>query len=298
MPRRIPPLNALKSFEAAARHLSFTKAAEELFVTQAAVSHQIKTLEEFLGIPLFRRLNRSLLLTDEGQILFPAMSEALDLIMVTTDRLHRYQQTGLLNIATMDSLAANWLVPRLGRFRRANTDIDVRVSTSDQLVDYARDGIELGIRYGRGNWPGMHVTHMMTEELFPVCSPKLLEEGPPLKKPDDLKHYTLLHDDMREDWRMWLMAVGATEVDPTRGPGFKHSNFVYQAAVFGEGVALGRSVLVADEIEQGRLVKVLDFALPANYAYWIVSPQAMADNPKVILFRDWLLAEAAEATGI
>lgn len=294
MARRLPPLNALKAFEAAARHLSFTKAAEELFVTQAAISHQIKTLEDFLGLPLFRRLNRSLILTYEGQLLLPAMSEALDLIMVTTDRLHRHQHSGMLNVATMDSLAANWLVPRMGRFRRENPDIDVRVSTSDQLIDYARDGIDLGIRYGRGDWPGMHVTHMMTEEVFPVCSPKLLEEGPPLKKPDDLKHYTLLHDDMREDWRMWLMAVGATEVDPTRGPGFKHSNIVYQAAIVGDGVALGRSVQVADELERGRLVKVLDFALPANYAYWIVSPLSSADSPKVKLFREWLLAEAGE----
>lgn len=294
MSRRLPPLNALKSFEAAARHLSFTKAADELHVTQAAISHQVKTLEDFLGMALFRRLNRSLMLTDEGQILFPAMSEALDLIMVTTDRLHRHQQLGMLNVATMDSLAANWLVPRLGRYRRANPDIDVRVTTSDQLIDYNRDSIDLGIRYGRGDWPGMHVTHMMTEEVFPVCSPKLLAEGPPLKKPDDLQHYTLLHDDMREDWRMWLMAVGATKVDPTRGPGFKHSNLVYQAAVFGEGVALGRSVLVADELEQGRLVKVLDFALPANYAYWIVSPHATASHPKVESFRDWLLSEAME----
>ena len=294
MLRRIPPLNALKSFEAAARHLSFTKAADELFVTQAAISHQIKTLEEFLGMPLFRRLNRSLMLTDEGQILFPAMSEALDLIMVTTDRLHRHQQVGMLNIATMDSLAANWLVPRLGRFRRAYPDIDVRVSTSDELIDYARVGIDLGIRYGRGDWPGVHVTHLMTEEIFPVCSPKILGGEHKLNTPDDLQNFTLLHDDMREDWRMWLMAVGATKVDPLRGPGFMHSNLVYQAAVFGEGVALGRSVLVADELEQGRLVKVLDFSLPANYAYWIVSPIAAAEHPKVKLLRDWLLAEAAD----
>ena len=156
MSRRIPPLNALKSFEAAARHLSFTKAADELHVTQAAISHQVKTLEDYLGMPLFRRLNRALMLTDEGQILFPAMSEALDLIMVTTDRLHRHQQSGMLNVATMDSLAANWLVPRLGRYRRANPDIDVRVTTSDQLIDYARDGIDLGIRYGRGDWHAYH----------------------------------------------------------------------------------------------------------------------------------------------
>ena len=294
MSRRLPPLNALKAFEAAARHLSFTKAAEELHVTQAAISHQVKALEDFLGMPLFRRLNRALLLTDEGQILFPGAGEAFDLIAQTTDRLHRYDHSGLLTVGTMDSLAATWLVPKLGRFRKLHPDIDVRITTADHIVDYIRDGIDMGLRYGQGSWPGMMVDHLMTEEVFPVCSPSLLEDGPPLTTPDDLRHYTLLHDDMRIDWRMWLLAAGATQVDPDRGPGFQHSNLVYQTAVAGGGVALARSVLVSHELADGRLIKPFDVALPANFAYYVVTPKPNVDKPKVKAFREWVLEEARE----
>jgi len=292
MSRRLPPLNSLKAFEAAARHLSFTKAAEELHVTQAAISHQIKALENFLGMKLFRRLNRALLLTDEGQILFPGIGEAFDLIAQTADRLHRYDHSGLLTVGTMDSLAATWLVPRLGRFRKLHPDIDVRITTADYIVDYMRDGIDMGLRYGRGNWPGMDVDLLMAEEVFPVCSPALLEGGPPLRTPNDLRHYTLLHDDMRIDWRMWLLAAGATDVDPERGPGFQHSYLVYQTAVSGGGVALARSVMVAHELADGRLIKPFDISLPANYAYYVVTPKANAAKPKVRIFRDWVLDEA------
>jgi LysR family transcriptional regulator, glycine cleavage system transcriptional activator len=294
MSRRLPPLNALKAFEAAARHLSFTKAADELHVTQAAISHQVKSLEDFLGMKLFRRLNRALLLTDEGQILFPGLGEAFDLIAQTADRLHRYDHSGLLTVGTMDSLAAPWLVPKLGRFRKLHPDIDVRISTSDQVVDYVRDGIDMGLRYGQGAWPGMEVDHLMAEEVFPVCSPSLLENGPPLKTPNDLRHYPLLHDDMRIDWRMWLMAAGAENVDPDRGPGFQHSYLVYQTAVAGGGVALARSVLVSHELEDGRLIKPFDFALPANFAYYVVTPKANINKPKVKAFRTWVLEEARE----
>jgi len=292
--RRLPPLNALKAFEAAARHLSFTKAAEELHVTQAAISHQVKALEDFLGMPLFRRLNRALLLTDEGQILFPGAGEAFDLIAQTTNRLHRYDHSGLLTVGTMDSLAATWLVPKLGRFRKLHPDIDVRITTADHIVEYVRDGIDMGLRYGQGSWPGMMVDHLMTEEVFPVCSPSLLDSGPPLNTPDDLRHYTLLHDDMRIDWRMWLLAAGATQVDPDRGPGFQHSNLVYQTAVAGGGVALARSVLVGHELADGRLIKPFDVALPANFAYYVVTPKPNIDKPKVKAFREWVLEEARE----
>jgi len=292
MSRRLPPLNALKAFEAAARHLSFTKAADELHVTQAAISHQVKSLEEFLGMQLFRRMNRSLLLTDEGQILLPGVGEAFDLIAQTTDRLHRFEHGGQLVVGTMDSLAAPWLVPKLGRFRKLHPDIDVRISTSDHIVDYLREGVDMGLRYGRGNWPGMEVDYLMAEEVFPVCSPSLLGNGPPLNTPDDLKHYPLLHDDMRIDWRMWLMAAGATEVDADRGPGFQHSYLVYQTAVAGGGVALARSVLVADELADGRLIKPFDLALPANYAYYVVTPKPNINKPKVRAFREWVLDQA------
>ena len=293
MVRRLPPLNALRVFEAAARHLSFTRAAEELNVTQAAVSHQIKGLEERLGLKLFRRLNRALLLTDQGQAHYPSVRDALDALAEATKRLGAGVEAGRLTVSTLVSFAANWLVPRLGRYRALNPEIDVRITTSDSLVDFARHDVDLAIRYGGGEWRGLDAVRLMTEEVFPVCSPDLLDGGRPLRNPSDLGHYTLLHDDMREDWQMWLMAAGATDIDATRGPGFSNSNLVVQAAIAGEGVALGRSVLVADDLAQGRLVRPFDMSLPGEFAYYIVCPEADARRPKVEAFRNWLLDEAA-----
>lgn len=293
MARRLPPLNALRTFEAAARHLSFTRAGEELNVTQAAISYQVKALEDRLGVPLFRRLNRALLLTDAGQSLFAAAAEAFDLIATAAARLSALEGSGVLTVSTLDSFAVNWLVPRLSRFRERRPEIDLRVATSDHLVDFVRDGVDVAIRYGRGKWPGLSVVRLMSEELFPVVSPALLAKGPPLREPNDLRHYTLLHDTMPEDWQMWLMAAGVSDMNPSRGPGFQHSNLVIQAAVAGLGVALGRSALVADELASGRLVKPFEISLPAEFAYYAVCPEGGADRPKVKAFRDWLLSEAA-----
>ena len=293
MSRRLPSLNGLKAFEAAARHLSFTRAAGELNVTQAAVSHQVKALEESLDVALFRRLNRALLLTDEGQALLPPVSEALDRMALAVDGLARREETGSLTVSTLDSFAAGWLVRRLRRFRELYPDIDVRITTANHLVDFTRGDVDIAVRYGRGQWPGLDSVRLMTEEVFPVCSPELLGDGPPLDKPQDLRHHTLLHEEMREDWRMWMLAAGVDDVNPTRGPWFTQANLVMQAAMAGEGVALGRSVLVADELAAGRLVKPFDVSLPAEYAYYVVSPEAAAGRPKVRAFRDWLLAEAA-----
>lgn len=292
MPERLPSLNAMRAFEAAARHLSFTRAAEELNVTQAAISHQVKALEEELGMPLFRRLNRALLLTGAGQALHPAIGEAMTILSNAVDRLHRDDRAGELTVTTMDSFAATWLVPKLGRFRKAWPDIDVRVSTSDDPVDFNRSNIDLAIRYGAGNWPRLSVERLMTEEVFPVCAPELIEADPPLICPSDLKHHTLLHDDTRLDWRMWLMAVGQHDIDPDKGPGYQHSNLVIQAAMQGDGIALARSVLVAEALASGRLVKPFDVALAAEYAYYIVCPPANLNRPKVKAFREWLIEEA------
>jgi len=294
MPRRLPPLKALRTFEAAARHLSFTRAAEELNVTQAAISHQVKALEEHLGVNLFRRLNRALLLTDEGQALLAPVGEALDLMAAAAERLRTEDAGGALTVSTLDSIAAGWLVPRLRRFRARHPEIDVRVTTTDQLVDFAREDVDMAIRYGSGGWPGVTAVRLMTEELFPVCSPALLENGPPLDAPSDLCHHTLLHDEMREDWPMWLMAAGATEVDATRGPRFSHSHLVIQAAIAGEGVVLGRSALVADDLAAGRLIRPFAIALPAEFAYYVVFPPAGAGRPKVRAFTAWLLEEAGQ----
>lgn len=293
MVRRLPPLNALRGFESAARHLSFTRAADELNVTQAAISHQVKGLEEWLGKPLFRRAGRRLRLTEAGQLYLPPVRDALDGLATATKRLLDDEDDSVLTITTMDSFAATWLMPRLARFRELQPDIDVRLSANDDLVDLSRGDVDMAIRYGQGNWPGCEAELIVTEELFPVCSPDLLERGPPLVTPQDLAKHTLLHDDMVIDWAYWLEAAGVTGVDARRGPYFQHSYLTIDAAVRGEGVAIGRSVLVSDALITGKLVRPFDLALPAVSAYYAAWPKGGGESRKVKAFRDWLLAEAA-----
>ena len=301
MARRLPPLNALRAFEAAARHLSFTKAAEELYVTQAAISHQIKALEATLDVQLFRRLNRRLMLTDAGQLYLPALTEAFDGIDAATGRLRADENAGSLTVSVANSLAAKWLLPRLPRFRERHPEIDVEVSATDRLVDFGRDNVDMGIRYGLGNYPGLKVDPLMEDTVFPVCSPQLadgrLVDGlVPLRAPEDLRRHTLLHDDVSTgeapDWRRWLTAAGVTGVNPERGPRYSHSSLVLQAAIDGQGVALGRSSLVSLDLEAGRLVQPFGPTLPSHYACYVVSPVATAERPKIKAFRDWLLEEA------
>ena len=293
MARRLPPLNALRAYEAAARHLSFTKAAQELNVTQAAISHQVKALEERLGVTLFRRMNRALLLTDEGQGYLPAVREAFDIIDKATARLLAHERTGALVVSCMPSFGAAWLVRRLGHFRAAHPDIDVRLDPSVPLVDFGREDVDIAIRYGSGDWPGLAVDRLMTEDVVPVCSPELLAGSHPLATPGDLRHHTLLHDEGQADWRNWLLAAGVEGVDPSRGITFTDSSMVVQAAVAGQGVALARSALAADDLVAGRLVRAFDISLPVEYAYYVVYPEAYLERPKVVAFRDWILAEAA-----
>ncbi|MBL4690028.1 MAG: transcriptional regulator GcvA [Rhodospirillales bacterium] len=292
MSKALPSLNGLRAFEAAARHLNFTRAAEELNVTQAAVSHQIKGLEERLGQPLFRRLNRKLLLTDAGQTLLAPMSQALAIMTEAVARIEGDDGAGVLTVSTTDSIATNWLVPRLGRFRASYPDIDVRMAISDDLADFSEGGVDVALRYGRGNYPGQHVVPMMTEGLFPVCSPMMLENGPPLVEPGDLRHYTLIHDNALEGWPEWFAAAGVTKGDFTHGQTFSHSNLVMRAALIGEGVALGRSQLVADDLASGRLVKPFEISVPSTWAYYIVSAPAHANRFKVKAFREWVLEQA------
>ena len=294
--RRLPPLNALRAFEAAARHLSFTKAAGELNVTQAAISHQIRALEDWLGMPLFRRQNRALLLTDAGQAYLPPMREAFDLMQQATTRLHQRDRSGALNVSTFTSFAAKWLMPRLGRFTASHPEIEIRLGINDTLLDFGSDDVDVGVRYGRGDWRGVHKELLMTEEVFVVCSPKLLEGEHPLREPSDLRHHTLLHDDLPEDWSTWLDAAGADDAVKVRARGdlvFNHSEMVLQAAVEGLGVALGRSALVADDLAAGRLVKPFDLQLPTQSAYYVVHSENAGDRPKIKAFSDWLHEEAA-----
>lgn len=293
MKHALPPLNALRVFEAAGRHLNFTRAAEELHVTQAAVSQQIRNLEERLGTRLFRRQHRRLLLTEEGQIYLPPVREALKHIAQATDRLQSRHMSGVLTVSVLPSFASKWLVPRLHKFRDRHPDVDVRVSAFEWLVDFDRDQVDLAIRYGRGKWPGLRADPLLTEDVFPVCSPLLLDGPRALRRPADLRHHTLLHDDYsREDWRVWLTAAGVEGVDPGRGLSFSHTSIMLEAAENAQGVALGRTPLVADDLDRGRLVKPFRFSLPADYAYYIVCPVETADRPRIRAFREWLLAEA------
>ena len=294
MARRLPPLNPLVVFEAAARHLSFTRASEELHVTQAAVSHQIKAIEDYLGLALFHRLGRGqgLILTDAGRAYLPRITAALESIRVATDGLAQVRRKRVLNLLALDSFGAMWLLPRLSRFTRQHPDVDVRITASEVESDgLARDLADIEIRYGTGNWPQFEVTGFLTESIFPVCSPALMNGPEPLREPRDLLHHTLLHDVMTTSWRDWLTAAGVTGVDAERGPGFNHSNLVIQAAQMGEGVALGRGALVVDAIKNGTLVKPFPLSLPSPYAYFVVTTKSGAADPLVQACRDWLVTE-------
>ncbi len=290
--RRLPPLNSLRAFEAAARHLSFTKAAGELHVTQAAISHQIRALEEWLGLPLFKRQNRSLLLTDAGQAYLPAMREAFDRIHDATVKIQHREQGSGLTVSTFTSFAAKWLLPKLGRFTTAHPETEIRLAISDDFVDFGSGEVDVAVRYGRGDWKGVELDRLMTEVVFVVCSPKLLVGEHPLRRPEDLQHHTLLHDDLPEGWDTWLDAAGV-KVQARRVLAFNHSEMVLQAAIDGLGVALGRSVLVADDLATGRLIKPFDLQLPAQSAYYFACPDGMGDRPKIKAFREWLAEEVS-----
>jgi LysR family glycine cleavage system transcriptional activator len=299
MKRLLPPLGSLVAFEAAARHLSFTRAGAELAVTQAAISHQVKALEEHVGRPLFRRLPRALLLTDEGQALSRAVGDALDRLDGALSQARSPAGSTRLVVTVLPSFAARWLVPRLGRFYAAHPDVDLHLVATTTLLDLERENIDVGIRYGRGSWRGTVAEHLLAEELIPVCSPALRDGKRPLKRPGDLRHHTLLVGDREEDWRDWLARAGAGDV-PVRGPVFTDSNLLVQAAVAGQGVALGRGVLVHDELAAGRLVRAFPRQRrrwPAEHAYWVASPPSRAKRPEVRAFGAWLHAEARAYRG-
>jgi len=290
--RRLPPLNALRAFEAAARHLSFTRAAEELHVTQAAISHQVKALESHLGRKLFRRMNRALLLSDDGQAYLPSVTKAFELLDEATAELARKRAPGTLTVSVLPSLAARWLVPRLGRFRQRCPDVDLRIDPSIALADFRHGDVDVAIRYGRGDYPGLVADYLMTEDVFPVCSPALIEGPDGLRAPGDLARHVLLHDDGHVEWRTWLLAAGVEGVDPSRGPVFTDSSMLIQAALSGLGVALARSVLVADELTAGRLVRPFPLSLSREFAYYFVCPEDTVGQPQIAEFRAWLLEEA------
>lgn len=298
-------LAALRGFEAAARHLSFTKAAAELNVTPAAVSHAIRELELDLKVRLFERSSRVVRLTPAGETLSRAVAEGLGTIGRAVQRLRAVDGRPKLMVTTSPSLAAKWLVPRLDGFLERHPDVDVRIDVSQRLADLAEDGVDIAIRFGTGDYPGMIVERLFEESVFPVCSPHLLKSRHPLKEPRDLKHHTLIHIEWDAqwatwpNWAMWLRAAGAPEVDATRGLHLSQTSLALQAALDGHGVALGDSTLVADDLAARRLVRPFSMALkgPSQFAYHLVHAPRRAEEPLIKEFRRWVLEEVAR-TGV
>jgi LysR family glycine cleavage system transcriptional activator len=296
-PRRLPPLNALRAFEAVARHLSMKRAADELHVTPAAISHQIKGLERHLGVTLFRRLNRALLLTDEGQLCLPGVREGFERLARAMDPLRARDRRSVLVASVAPSFATRWLVPRLDRLSAAHPDLELRITAEMALADFKHDEVDVGIRFGAGQYPGLHSIKLFGDAVVPMCSPRLMAGRTALKKPADLLRFTLLHDDTltkdsaAPDWATWLKAAGVDDPNPHRGPHFNQTDHALQAAINGLGVVLGRRSLAEDDIGEGRLAAPFDLRLPLGFAYYLVCPELMADRPKVVAFRDWLLAE-------
>ena len=314
MSQRLPPLNALKAFEAAARHLSVKKAAVELNVTPAAVSHQIRTLEEYLDLQLFHRYNRALELTDAARACLPKLREGFDCLAQAVERLRTHTSGGMLTVSAAPSFAARWLMPRLHRFIAAHHEIDVRVSARmrrvsvDGKVDVAEratietwlDDSDVAILYGHGHYPDMDVHRLLSLTITPICSPKLLTGEHPLRTPEDLKHHMLLHDDTGDMydgesfWEVWLEAAGVTGIDAKRGARFSHAVLALEAAIDAVGVVASMPSLAAEELASGKLVMPFDLKVPLDSAYYLVCEPHAKTRPAVAAFRDWLIAEAAK----
>ncbi|WP_213993180.1 transcriptional regulator GcvA [Sodalis sp. dw_96] len=293
MSKRLPPLNALRAFDAAARHLSFTKAAEELFVTQAAVSHQIKSLEDFLGLKLFSRRNRSLLLTEEGQSYYIDIKEIFSNLADATRKLQSRSAKGALTVSLLPSFAIQWLVPRLSSFNAAWPEIDVLIQAVDREEDKLPDDVDVAIFHGRGNWPGLKVEKLYAEYLLPVCAPSLLSGEHPLTSPAELINHTLLHDASRRDWQAFTHQLGLSHINVQQGPIFSHSVMVLQAAIHGQGVALANNVMAQMEIEAGRLICPFNDVLVSKNAFYLVCHDSHAEVGKIAAFRQWIIGRAA-----
>lgn len=296
MPMQGPlPLNGLKAFEAAARHLSFTRAAAELHVTQAAVSHQVKTLELRLGVKLFRRLPKSLLLTDEGQALLPELHDAFERMARALARVSSERGAATLSVTTLTTFALTWLVSRLPRFQAAHPEIEVRLATTAQIVDFAREDVDIAIRYGDGRWPGLVVTKLFDDELTPLCGRAHRDR---LHRPEDLRHVPLIDASSVEpasvgDWSTWLAAAGIPDLPLNLGARFNSTKIGVQAAIDGLGVAIGSPYLFNEDIVAGRLFQPFPLTVSHGKAYWLVHQEAAGDRRKVKAFRDWILAETA-----
>ena len=300
MSRRIYPLNALRAYETSARHLSFVKASEELSVTPAAVSHQVKKLEEYLGLPLFRRRSRGLLLTESGQVLLTELREVFLRLDKAMERVIDSDSRGTVTLSVAPTFATMWLIPRLQKFYALQPDIDVRISTSLGLVDFQRDDYDAAIRLGSGQWFGLETIKLFDETVTPMCSPRLLEGPDALNHPDDLRKHVLLHnhsmdyDPEAPTWDTWLKAAGASKVDASRGTHFSLPDHGLQASIDGAGVVLGWRTLAAPDIAAGRVVAPFDLVLPLGSSFYLAYPEAYAPRSNIAALRDWLVSEVRE----
>ncbi len=289
MARRLPPLNSLKSFEAAGRLLSFTRAAQELNVTQAAVSHQIKVIEAYLGVTLFVRAPRKLLLTEQGRELLPEVIEAFDKISNAIGAVRLEPSSKMVSVRLAPSFAAKWLSPRLKYFWLQYPEIDLCLYHAHPAVDFDREQIDIAVTYGKGDWPGVVADSILSLDFFPVCTPAFMSNDKPLSDINNLRYYTLLHDASYECWADWLKLAKIEEINAHKGSIIDDTNVLIQAAVDGQGVALGSKTFVHDLLDSGKLIKPFDITLVNDFAYYVVCPEAHLQNPSVRAFKDWLL---------
>jgi DNA-binding transcriptional LysR family regulator len=295
----LPALDLLVGFESAARHLSFTKAGEELYLTQSAVSRQIKELEDQLGVPLFQRRHRALALTEAGHHFYAAAAQALSTMRAATDRLRAQTGRRMLSVTTTHSFAALWLIPRLAGFTREHPGVDVRITAETKVQDLERDGLDLALRHGPASLAGPNAIRLFGEKCFPVCSPKLLKKKP-LNEPSDLRHHVLLQYDDPDarhpwlHWKTWLEVERIADLKPAGTLSFSGYEQIIPAAVAGHGVALGRSPLVKDLMRSGELVAPFKSSADPARAYFAIISKNAAGRPEVAAFLEWLKAEAAK----
>jgi len=300
MKRQLPPLNSLRAFEATARHLSFTLASEELNVTPAAVSQQVKVLEEYFDVVLFKRITRALLLTEAGQSILPLLTEGFDKLAEADYLLRSRQADNVISVSVAPALGM-WLLPKLDSFRQFAPNYDIRIDASELEVDFMRENVDVALRFGTGDYPGLVSECLFDEQIVVVCSPSLLEGKHPLNSLEAIQHHTLLHSTWRFDkdfganWRMWLKVVGLDGVDAERGPRFNLDAMIIQAAVEAQGLALIDQSLAAAEIAKGNLVQPFEQCIGGSgvtgLCYYFVYPENRREDPKVVVFKNWLATE-------
>ncbi|BCH22059.1 transcriptional regulator GcvA [Mesorhizobium sp. L-8-3] len=292
MAQRLPPLNALKAFEAAARHLSVKAAAEELFVTPGAVSQMLKTLETHLGVRLFERVNRGIHLTPAGRDYLPSIRNAFRQIADATRRVAASTDSGVLTISVTPFFASAWLVPRMKSFQDAHPEIDLQIVTSNAVVDFSRSGVDVAIRHGLGRYGGLRSDRVVAVEMVVVAAPSLVERLGLPAGAEDLVRWPHVHDAERKGWSLWFQSNGIEELRAPRGPSFDDSSLLLKAVLGGQGAGLLPAAMVAGEVEGGQLVKLLEETHMEDFAYYLVCPEVTQNDPKIATFREWILGRS------